>query len=144
MSLVMINLTLDLERAGIPIPPLTGFSKCFEWETFNDVAYNYFSPQLYQDDFIYFDCTHGPLLEQACFDLYCFLCRLNDKGVFWYLSIPVIGNSTIKEFYVHGNFQIEEDFVPNPKGIIYKHLTSTSNTFLCFKWLHSTIELLTL
>ena len=78
---------------------LTGLgSKCFEWEAFDEFAYSYFTPQLHRDDFVYFDCIHGPLSEHALFNLYCFISTLNKKGVFWYLSFLLLGCCNIKEF----------------------------------------------
>ena len=111
---------IEIKERHPSFPPIDRSSKCFQWLEFNPDTYKKYISDLYSGDFVYFNCLDGPVSEQAQFDLYCFLCQLHEKGVYWYLLIPAV-DWRLKEFYVH-EFYVEDIFVSNPKGVEYKHL----------------------
>lgn len=112
----------------LPRPPLTGFSKCYYLDYFGAKYYDIFLSHLYQDDFLYVNCITRLLTENDEFELYCFLCQLNNKGVSFQLYTPVF-DFFLRELYSK-EFNIFEVYPShsntNPKGKEYTYLNITN------------------
>lgn len=107
-------------------PPLNKFSKCFYLDYFGTEYYTIFIRQLHEDDFLLINCNNRLLSENHEFELYCFLCELDRKGVLFHLCTPVL-DMFLKELYSK-EFHIIETYYPrpNPKDIEYLHLIITN------------------
>jgi len=109
-----------------PLPPLNKFSKCFCLDYFGSEYYKIFISQLHEDNFLFVNLSIRLLSENHEFELYCFLCELDRKGVFFHLYTPVF-DLFLKELFSK-EFHLLEAYPhhPNPKNMEYLHLNITN------------------
>jgi hypothetical protein len=126
ISLISELSRYSLAKLGLQIslPIISRFSKAYQLNSFSKETYNRIIDEFYSDDFLYVDCSNSFLLEDDQFNLYSFLCELDQKGVLWSLYTPAF-HLFLKEFYVH-DYHVVESYCINSKGVEHKCL-SVSN-----------------